>query len=227
MANGSTEREVGQLVMPRPHVVGLNVDDTPEQVLRLLEEGYSRLPVFERDLDHIVGILHVKDFIKAYLNGSSTDLRGLMRRAPRVPEHLPAETLLEAFKRLKVHMDVVMNEYGGTAGIVTLEDLLQEVVGEVQGEDDAAYLRELEPGVLTVRGDLLLADLNRLYDLDLATDRSETVGGLMVDELGRPPVVGDTAEAEGLKLTVEAVEGLAVTRAKLFLPPPEDLPRDV
>lgn len=223
------EREVGQLMTPRPRVVGVDIGAATEEVLRLLDEGYSRLPVFERDLDHIVGILHVKDFIRAHLRGSSTHLREMMRRAPRVPEHLPAENLLEAFKRLKVHMAVVMNEYGGTAGIVTLEDLLEEVVGEVQDEydEEAAYVREIEPGVLSVRGDLLLADLNRLYELDLDTDRSETVGGLIVDQLGRPPAVGDTAEADGLQLSVEAVEGLAISEAKIVLPLPEDLAQDV
>ncbi|CAN5861739.1 hemolysin family protein [soil metagenome] len=222
------EREVGQLMTPRPRVVGLEIGASPEEALRLLDEGYSRLPVFERDLDHIVGILHVKDFIRAHLQGSSLNLRDTMRRAPRVPEHLPAENLLEAFKRLKVHMAVVMNEYGGTAGIVTLEDLLEEVVGEVQDEydDEPAYLRELEPGVLAVRGDLLLTDLNRPYDLDLATDRAETVGGFIVDELGRPPVVGDTAAAEGLSMSVEAVDGLAISEAKIVLPPPEGVPLD-
>ena len=121
-----------------------------------MEEGYSRFPVFEKDLDHIVGILHVKDFIKAQTTGIDTDLSTLMRRAPRVPEHLPAETLLEAFKRLRVHMAVVMNEYGGTAGIVTLEDLLEEVVGEVHDEydDEPDYIQELGDGVLLARGEV-------------------------------------------------------------------------
>ena len=222
------EREVGQLMTPRPRVVGLELNAGPEEVLQRLEEGYSRLPVFERDLDHIVGILHVKDFIRAHLKGEGQHLHDLMRRAPRVPEHLPAETLLEAFKRLKVHMAVVMNEYGGTAGIVTLEDLLEEVVGEVQDEydEEPAQVLELEPGVLKVRGDLLLADLNRLYDLELATDRSETVGGFIVDELGRAPAVGDTAAAEGLNMSVEAVDGLAISEAKIVLPKAEELPRE-
>ncbi len=222
-----SEREVGQLMTPRPRVVGLDADGNLKDVMHLLEEGYSRFPVFEKDLDHIVGILHVKDYIKAQTTGLDTDLRHLMRRAPRVPEHLPAESLLAAFKRLKIHMAVVMNEYGGTAGIVTLEDLLAEVVGEVQDEDDTVSLRELEPGVLQARGDVLLADLNRLYDLELATDRSETVGGFVLDELGRPPAVGDTAAVKGLSLSVEAVDGLAIREVKIVLPPPDDLPQEV
>ena len=219
-----SEREVGQLMTPRPRVIGLDINDDLKAVLHLMKEGYSRFPVFEKDLDHIVGILHVKDFIKAQTTGVDTDLRTLMRRAPRVPEHLPAETLLEAFKRLQVHMAVVMNEYGGTAGIVTLEDLLEEVVGEVHDEydDEPDYIQELGEGVLLARGEVLLDDLNRLYDLELPDDVSETVGGLIVDELGRAPQEGDTVEMQGLSFTVESVEGLAISEAQITLPPEEE-----
>ncbi len=218
------ERVAAQLMTPRTRVVGLELSSSPEEVLTTIEEGYSRLPVYQGDLDHIVGILHVKDFIKASISGQPFELAKLMRRAPRVPEQLPAETLLKAFKRLKVHIAVVMNEYGGTAGIVTLEDLLEEVMGDLQDEFDDAEgrVRELEPGRLLTPGDVLIAEMNRDYGLKLSEARSETLGGLVVDELGRAPEVGDEVRLEDVTLRVEAIEGLAVRELIVILPEREE-----
>lgn len=218
------ERSVDQLMTHRTRVVGLDISDPPEKITALLQDtGYSRFPVYRGDLDHVVGILHVRDYIRLQAEGaSSAELSTLLRRAPRVPENLLAESLLESFKRLKIHMAVVMNEYGGTAGIVTLEDLLEEVVGEVQDEYDAspdtASIRELEPGILLVEGETLLTQLNRNYALDLPLEPSDTVAGLVVDALGRTAAVGDEVGAQGVTFKVEAVEGLAVRQVRLTLP---------
>ena len=214
------EREASQLMTPRPRIVGLELASSEAEVLEAIQEGYSRLPIYRDSLDHIVGILHVKDFIKAHTQGQPFELTKLMRRAPRVPEHLAAETLLEAFKRLKVHMAVVMNEYGGTAGVVTLEDLLEEVVGELQDEfdDEDQELQELAPGRWQLPGHYLIDDLNRQFELELPTEPSETIGGLVVDALGRAPETGDELTLPGLKMTVQSVDGLAVERLLLELP---------
>ena len=225
------ERTANQIMTHRTKVIGLELGDPPKRVRELIEQnGPSRLPVFEGDLDRIVGILHVRDFIRAQAEGSFTNLASLLRRAPRVPEHLNAETLLESFKRLKIHLAVVVNEYGGTAGVVTLEDLLEEVVGEIHDEYDTDEVEnndvtEIKAGELRVTGRALLAELNRQYHLELPTEASETVGGLVTDELGRAAKVGDGAAVAGVAFTVEEVSGLAVTRARLRFTPKEEPPK--
>lgn len=215
------ERRVHQLMTPRPRVVGLGRSAPREELLqRVLEAKHSRLPVFEGDLDHIVGILHVKDLIRQHTkHPEGFDLDALLRRAPRVPEGLPAETLLAAFKRLKVHMAVVMDEFGGTAGIITLEDLVEEVVGEVEDEfdEEGRAVRVLDDGVLLVRGDVLLDELHEHYDLHLYSDTDETVAGLLVTRLGRAPETGDRVELDEAVLSAERVEGLAVTCVRVEL----------
>ena len=213
------DRDVAQLMTPRPKVTGLAVTAQTADVIEAMDKGFSRLPVFEKDLDHIVGILHVKDFIRTQARDETFSIRRLMRRAPRVPEHLPAETLLDAFKRLKIHMAIVMNEYGGTAGIVTLEDLLEEVVGEVQDEydDELPDIEELGADLYSVRGDVLIDDLNRRFDLDLPDETSDTISGLVIDELGRAAQVGDKVSFEGLHATVDEVDGLTIERLNLSL----------
>ena len=215
-----SERDVGQLMTPRPRVVGLSVDSTEEDLVALIREGHhSRFPVYERDLDHIVGLLHIKDFIRQQMKpgGASFDLNALVRRAPRVPEGMAAENLLESFRRLKIHMAVVMDEFGGTAGIVTLEDLLEEVVGEVQDEFDQETppVQRIDDNTLLVRGDVLLDDLNEHHGFDLRSETSDTVAGLLLDELGRPPEVGDEATLEEVHLKAEEVEGLVIQNVRL------------
>src|SRR5690625_3615383 len=217
------EREVYQCMTPRVRVKGLPLDASPEDVIRLMAESkHSRFPVYEGDLDHIRGILHVKDFIRwrTESDGSNFKLRALLRRAPRVPLHLSAERLLASFKRLRVHMAVVMDEYGGTEGIVTLEDLMEEVVGEVYDEYDQEPLpeiHELPDGSLLVEGEVLLEDFNEVYPESLTAADANTVGGLVVEELGRAPHTGDAIEAGGAQLTVEEVDGLAVKRVLVRL----------
>lgn len=219
------EREVYQCMTPRVRVKGLPLSATPEDIISLMAESkHSRFPVYENDLDHIRGILHVKDFIRwrTVAGDSPFKLRTLLRRAPRVPLHLSAERLLASFKRLRVHMAVVMDEYGGTEGIVTLEDLMEEVVGEVYDEYDQQVLpeiQELPDGNLLVEGEVLLDDFNELYPGSLESADANTVGGLVVEELGRAAHAGDTVFCNGSELTVEEVDGLAVTRILIRLAP--------
>lgn len=224
-----SERSVRQLMTPRVKVVGVPVELSGEALLSFADDKrYSRYPVYKGDLDHIVGVLHIKDVIHAWSRGENLSAENLsaerlMHRAPRVPEALAAERLLPSLKRLKVHMAVVMNEHGGTAGIITLEDVLEAVIGDVQDEfdDEEAEIQELEPGVLSLQGDVLIAQLNERYRTKLGSDTAETVAGLVVDELGRPPVVGDVATQGDVRFEVETVEGLAVTHLKVRLPASE------
>lgn len=223
------EREVYQCMTPRPRVQGVRITASSSDIAELLATSrHSRFPVYNGDLDHIVGILHIKDFIRQQSTSPEEfNLRALLRRAPRVPLHMSSENLLAAFKRLRVHMAIVMDEYGGTEGIVTLEDLLEEVVGEVYDERDQHSLPEVQTlpdGSLLVEGEVLLEDFAELYPDLLEAEDANTIAGLIVEELGRPPSVGDTISTNGATLTVADIDGLAITRVRVDLPPPSEEP---
>lgn len=217
------ERRVRDLMVPRTRVAALPLDaelaDVEEKMNTL---HYSRYPVYRDEIDHVVGIVHVKDVIKQRARGEPFDLRRLVRRVPRVPESMRAERLLAAFKRLHVHMALVVDEYGGTSGIVTLEDLLEEVVGEVEDEFDEAEPPELEPlgeGRYRVDGAMALYDLNEALELGLDSDDADTVAGLALEALQRAPEEGDEVEVDGVRLRLAQVEGLAIRALELELPP--------
>jgi CBS domain containing-hemolysin-like protein len=224
-----SERQVGQVMTPRPRVQAIPHDISPAELLQLVTKSqHSRFPVYEGDLDHVIGILHIRDLVRQQLamRGEKFDIRLILRPAPAVPEDHPVEKLLAAFKRQHIHMAIVIDEFGGAAGIVTLEDLVEEVVGEVRDEFDVEKdpRLELEPGVLEVAGTYLLDDLKEEIYLgqDAELPDVETVGGLVVTELGRPPQVGDRVTLAGnVHFLVLDVDGLAVGRVKVEYPPPK------
>lgn len=224
-----SDRQVGQVMTPRRKVQAIPVDwDIDELLSFVAGSTFSRFPVYEGDLDHVIGILHLKDLIRQQLRTrGSLDIRLILRPAPSVPEYQPVEKLLAAFKRQRIHMAIVLDEFGGTAGIVTLEDLIEEVVGEVRDEFDIERepFSELEPGVLEVAGNFLLDDLSHHVFLgeEGTLPDVETVGGLIVTALGRPPQRGDEFTFDSsVRFVVLDVDGLAVARARVEYPVVED-----
>lgn len=220
-----SERTVGQVMTPRRKVQSLPIDCPQDELIKTVTQSHhSRFPIYEGDPDHIVGILHLKDLIRLALRQNGVfDLRLILRTAPEVPEDYPVDRLLAAFKNEKLHMAIVRDEFGGVAGVVTLEDLVEEVVGEVRDEFDVErepYF-ELSPGVLDVSGDYLLdnlADEVFLGEDDELPD-VETVGGLIVSLLGRPPAMGDFVTFnESIRFTVLDIDRLAVLRARVEYP---------
>ena len=219
-----SERTVGQVMTPRRRVQFLDTQCSQDELISIVTSSrHSRFPVYETDPDHIVGILHLKDLVRFSLGPQGPfDLRLILRAAPEVPEDYRVDRLLAAFKKQRLHMAVVRDEFGGLAGVVTLEDLVEEVVGEVRDEFDQErepYV-EVAPGVLEVAGDYLLDDLAEevyLGDEDDLPD-VETVGGLIVSLLGRPPVNGDVATLRDIHFTVIDIDRLAVTRARVEFP---------
>jgi CBS domain containing-hemolysin-like protein len=217
------ERTVGQVMTPRTRLQAIDVEDSSEEVWQLItEHGYSRYPVYEGDRDEIIGILHVKDLARQVSQGNEPDLRSLLRPAVFVPETLPLEQMLRRFRTEHIQVAIVVDEFGGTAGLVTLEDLVEELIGEIQDEFDEEIppLEELEPTLLRVRGDLLIDELNQLYELKLDEEEADTVGGLIMARLGHIPEPGEQIVEQGVSFTVEQVEGLAVGLALVRLPEP-------
>jgi len=210
-------------------VQAVPIDMPKDELIKLVTASrHSRFPIYEGDLDHILGILHLKDLIRQTIKpDAKLDLRLILRPAPLVPEDQQIETLLGAMKRAKLHMAVVLDEFGGMAGVVTLEDLIEEVVGEVRDEFDMErepYV-ELSPGVLEVSGDYLVDDL--IEEIYLGDESElpdvETVGGLVVAELGRPPKVNDEViYNDSVRFTVLDVDRRAVSRVRVDFPAADD-----
>jgi CBS domain containing-hemolysin-like protein len=222
-----SDRQVGQVMTPRTKIQAIPHDmPLPELLDFVIASRHSRFPVYEKDLDHIIGLLHLKDLVRQQLNNKGNfDIRLFLRPAPAVPEDQSVEKLLAAFKRQRIHLAVVLDEFGGVAGIVTLEDLVEEIVGEVRDEFDVEKepFIELGPGVLEVAGNYLVDDLSdEVYlgdEIDLPD--VETVGGLIHTWLGRPPQIGDNVTSihnQDVRFTVLDVDGLAVARVKVEFP---------
>lgn len=221
-----SDRLAGQVMTPRTRVQAIPLDIVKGDLLRIVTESrHSRFPVYENDLDHIIGIVHLKDLIRQTMRPDSRfDIRLIMRSAPAVPEDYPVEKLLAAFKSQRLHMAIVLDEFGGMAGIVSLEDLVEEIVGEVRDEFDLEFKEPfvvLEPGVVEAAGDYLVDDLAEVVFLGEKESLPdvETVGGLVVSKLGRPPEINDeVVYDEQVVFRVLDIDRLAVTRVRIEFP---------
>lgn len=218
------ERMVGQVMTPRTRIEGISVDEDPARALEIACDSlHSRYPIYQDNLDTIIGLLYIKDLAHQRLRGDGPiNLREMAERRPVlvVPETLPLDAMLDRFRREKATLAVVIDEFGGTAGIVTTEDLIEEVVGEIQDEfdEERAPFEILGERELRVQGSLLLDELNQHFDLDLEHPEIHTVGGLIMSSLGRIPEEGDETEVDGVTFTVESVEGRAVESVRVLLP---------
>ena len=217
-----------QIMTPRTDVQGIEINATLENVkAAILEAGHSRIPVYDGDLDHIVGILYAKDMIKFLGNDQPFNLRDLLRDALMVPQTKPVGQLLAEFKAKKVHMAIVLDEYGGTAGLVTIEDVLEEIVGEIQDEyeptDDQPHIRRIDDHTLEVDARVYVDDLNDELDLKLPEDADyDTVGGFVFSTLGRIPQAGEQFEYNHVTVTVTAAERTKVSRVRIQEPAPAE-----
>jgi CBS domain containing-hemolysin-like protein len=205
------ETEADQVMVPRPDVVGLPVALTPAEALgRALEQPFTRYPVYGEDLDDIVGVLHIRHLYGAIHGGTTSgDLHPLLRTAPLVPETKKLDELLAEFRRSKTHMAVVVDEYGSTVGIVTLEDVLEEIVGDIADEFDLPdrQVIRLGPDRLRIAAGYSIEEFNERFARRLPVEDYTTVGGFVFGELGRPARPGDAVEAEGCVFTVREVDG--------------------
>lgn len=206
----------GEVMVPRVKVAGIPLGASVEEVARVLRaHPHSRYPVYDGSMDRIVGALHARDLLK-WLGTDVRVTREHLRRVPFVPEAVAMDQVLETMRRQRSQLAVVMDEFGGTAGIITLEDLFEEVVGDIEEDGSAPRpVHKEKEGVWRVTADIRLDELGAEIGRTVEHEDVDTVGGLVVALLARPPVVGDTVEYDLLRLTVTQVQGLAVTECRV------------
>ena len=212
-----TEKNARDVMTPRTEVVGLPADLTiADAAVRVREVGRSRYPVYGESLDDLVGIVHVKQILAALPERERERVRSIVREPMFVPGTREVEDVLADMKRIKAQMAVVLDEYGGTAGIVTMEDLLEEIVGEIYDEyDEAEPLPQAAADGITLPGDMEIEDVNEAYGLKISHKDYLTIGGYVFGQLGRLPQVGDRVTVGDVRFEVLEMEGLRVDKLRM------------
>ena len=217
-----SDSKLHEVMVPRIDIVAIDQEASFDEAVEVvLKEGHSRTPLYRESVDHIVGILYAKDLLRLIAAGGPRPrLRDIMRPALFVPESQSVDDLLHELQRRKVHMAVVLDEYGGTAGLVTIEDLLEEIVGEIQDEFDEEEPMKVEigPGEVILDGRADIDDLTELVEpaLELEDDEEyDTLGGFVYHRIGRVPVVGDAVVIEPFVITVIKVSGRRVGKVRV------------
>jgi putative hemolysin len=217
---GFADRRAGEVMTPRTDVFALPVETTWAAACKAVYEGgQSRVPVYQDDLDNIIGVLYAKDLLHYVEQDKPPILRAIMRKAFFVPETKPLDDLLREFRARKVHMAVVLDEYGGTAGVVSIEDVLEEIVGDISDEYDRAepaLMHRLDELSAEVDGRMYIDDLNAAMKLDVPENQDYvTVAGMVFSELGYIPHAGETLESHGARFTVLAADERKITKLKV------------
>ncbi len=217
-----------EVMTPRTDVYLININDNlSDYVDELLEERYARVPVYEKDSDNIIGIIYMKDFIiEARKHGfENVDIRGLLRKPYLVPESKNIDDLFRELQESKVHIAILIDEYGGFSGIVTIEDLIEEVMGNIDDEYDdyEAKLEQLDESTYLIDGQYYIDDLNHELLLNLESEEHETIGGLIIDLLGEIPDEDETEERiielENYIFKIESVKDRRIDKVKLYISP--------
>jgi len=209
-----------EMMVPRTDMVALPSSAAlPEAVAVVRQHGHSRVPVYTDSVDNIVGLLYARDLMAALLQGRrEAPLASLLRPAYFVPEGKPVGDLLREMQRRQVHMAIVIDEYGGTAGLITIEDLLEEIFGEIQDEYDLAEeatIRRLDEQTALVDGRVAVDEVAQAFGVELPEGEFDSIGGLVLGELGRLPAQGEVLQVNGLELTVEKVSRQRVQQVRV------------
>ena len=216
----SSERRAGDVAVPRTHIIAANADRSVREVLKMAaDSAYTRIPIYENDIDHIIGFVHLRDLFILYRTDPEADVRSLVRSMPFIPETLTTSEVWQRLDEAKSYLAIVFDEYGGTNGLITREDLIEELFGELQDEFDQeqALITYLEDGYVSVCGDVLISTLNELLGINLPQDNSRTIGGLIMNKLGRIPIVGDEVDVSGILMVVDAVEHKSTSSVRMLI----------
>jgi CBS domain containing-hemolysin-like protein len=219
-----------EVMVPRIDMVAVEANTSILDALDVvIQAGHSRIPVFDETIDNIVGILYAKDLLRYWRNDAENLLlRDILRDVYYIPETKKVDELLQELQQRKVHIAIVVDEYGGTAGLVTIEDILEEIVGEIQDEYDIeeAFMEVISNDEIIFNGRTDLDDVNHIMGLDLPTDRSDTLGGLVYSTLGRVPAVGDTVGVQNVEITVLSVVKRQIKKVRVVRLPVQEEPGD-
>ncbi|MCY3646297.1 MAG: hemolysin family protein [Chloroflexi bacterium] len=215
---GLEDKTAREVMVPRIDIVATEVEASVREAARLAtERGFSRIPAYGESIDDIAGLAYAKDMLDAILTGQDSSLRALLREAVFIPETKRADQLLTEMRANRTHLAVVVDEYGGTAGLITIEDLIEEIVGEIEDEYDVAG-----PAMEQISEDEVLLDasmpaevLEELFDYSAESEDFDTVGGFVIHELGRLPAVGDEVAVDGLRLRVLSMSGRRLRRLRV------------
>ncbi len=222
------DMRVRELMVPRTDLVAIEVNEPVEKAVDLVtKHGHTRIPVYEGNLDHIVGVLYAKDLLRAVVRGVQKTLREIARKPYFTPESNKVQDVLRDLRKNRVHMAIVVDEYGGTAGAVTIEDILEEIVGPIQDEYDIGEEDEIQfisPNEVVLDGRVSVDDVNELLKLDIAADDYDTVGGYVLNQLGATPKVGATLKLGTADLRVEAVQGTRIKKVRIRSDTPFQIP---
>jgi putative hemolysin len=219
---GFSESQAGQIMTPRTDIFAVSVDTPlPEAARQVAQSGHSRVPVYEGRLDNIIGVLYAKDLLQHVAGPGPAELREAIRKPFFVPATKPLSELLREFRSRGVHLAVVLDEYGGTAGLVSIEDVLEEIVGEIADEYDApspSATRKVAEGVFEVDGRMRVGELNRALGLKIREGPDyDTIAGFLLSELGYIPSAGERLQAHGARFTVQSADERRITKVRLEL----------
>jgi putative hemolysin len=212
------DMQAHQVMVPRTEIVGVEADLPLAQVIEVVaSHTLTKFPVYEGNLDHVIGVLHTKDLVRFTHQIADKTARDCMREGLFVPETIRVSKLLARFRARKQHIAILLDEYGGTAGLVTLEDLVEEIIGDVadQFEQEEPDIVRLPDGGYSISGRVLIEEVNQELGLALSDPDYETIAGYMLGRLGRMTEVDDTVQVEGLELRVKDMDGLRIARVLL------------
>jgi len=219
-----TDTEVHEVMIPRIDMVCVSIDSDLESVWKvIIEEGHSRIPVYEGNIDNIIGIIHAKDVLKALSEKKQEKgLREIVREVLYVPENMKINKLFNEMRKKKIHMAIVVDEYGGTSGLVTLEDLLEELVGEIEDEYDTEerMYSFINDNTILVDAKMNVYELNEILEENwnerFPETEYDTVGGLVLDILGRVPMKGEEVRVGNLILKIESVKKQRIEKIRII-----------
>jgi len=222
------DMRVREVMVPRTDLVAIEATEPVEKAVDLVtNSGHTRIPVVVANMDHIVGVLYAKDLLRAVVRGEQKTLRDIARKPYFTPESNKVQDVLRDLRKNRVHMAIVVDEYGGTAGAVTIEDILEEIVGPIQDEYDIGEEDEIQfinPTEVVLDGRVSVDDVNELLKLNIAADDYDTIGGYVLNQLGAAPKVGATLKLGNAELRVEAVQGTRIKKVRIKSETPFQIP---
>ncbi len=204
-----------EVMVPRQDMVCLYVEDSMEEIRKVIRtNNYTRFPVCEKDKDHVLGVLHIRDLFNAEIT-PDFDIRSLVRKTIMVPDSMNAQRVLQTMQKQRIHIALVLDEYGGTAGLVTLEDLIEEIVGDIRDEPEVPEVLLLPDGSYNLDGEMLLEDVGELLSLSFELrDEDDTLGGYIFSRLGRKPEEGDEIRWKNWRFAVLKVNQFRIERVQ-------------